>query len=335
MHPPLSGRVRRSLLCADILAEEWQDLVGTLDTGEDGRAVAMAQLLRGQVGADDGGPAGEHTAVDDLIEGALDKGGGHLGAQVIQDQQVAALTAADVGIADLVGAELGVLIAGENADSGVVDHGEAGVADLPGDAGGEERLAQAGAAGEQQAAAAPGELAGKVPADVEVALHVGPGRNAVAVPHGAVVQVEAEGVEPGLAQRQEPGELRQLLAGVVLLQAGADAGPGIAGVSAEGAGRLVLQVVGGIAHVLQQGGALALQGEIFVPQDPQGGQRVLALFGGGGHDAAHGGAEGAVDVPQAGLAGKDLPAALVQLGLPALAGLVKAGNGPLHDDTVV
>ena len=40
-------------------------------------------------------------------------------------------------------------------------------------------------------------------------------------------------------------------------------------------------------------------------------------------------------LPQAGLAGKDLPAALVQLGLPALAGLVKAGNGPLHDDTVV
>lgn len=59
------------------------------------------------------------------------------------------------------------------------------------------------------------------------------------------------------------------------------------------------------------------------------------LFGGGGHDTAHGGAEGSVNVPQAGLAGKDLPAALVQLGLPALAGLVKAGNGPLHDDTVV
>ena len=79
----------RPLLFPDVLPEEGEDLVAALDPGEDGGAVAPADLLRCQVGAEDGLPAGHEPVVDDLVEGADHKGGGHLAAQVVHNEEVA------------------------------------------------------------------------------------------------------------------------------------------------------------------------------------------------------------------------------------------------------
>ena len=75
----------------DILAEEGQDLVLPLQTGQHGPAVAAADLLRRQIGADDGGALFHQPPVDDLVQGALDEGGGHLCTQIVQNQQVTCL----------------------------------------------------------------------------------------------------------------------------------------------------------------------------------------------------------------------------------------------------
>lgn len=78
------------LLDPDILPKEGQDLVLALHPGGDLGGVAAGDLVRGQVGGDDGGAPLQEAGVDDLVEGADHEAGGHLGPQVVQDQEVAA-----------------------------------------------------------------------------------------------------------------------------------------------------------------------------------------------------------------------------------------------------
>ena len=78
-----------TLQLADILTRKGQQLVLALDAGLDGSAVATSYLIGRKVGIDDGFLTLGKTGIDNLVNGALDKGSEHLGTQIVHDQQVA------------------------------------------------------------------------------------------------------------------------------------------------------------------------------------------------------------------------------------------------------
>ena len=195
---------------------------------------------------------------------------------------------------------------------GVIDHGEAAVADLPGDGGGEVGLAEARRAEEQEVGAlAGGEIVREAAADPFRPVHVLPVGDAGLRPLGVGVPVQGKALKALIAQVQEPGELLFLLPGIVLPQAAADlAVLPVAPVLAEGAEGLLLQGVLGKAHGAEQAGTLLLQAQVLVPQDLDGPGGVRAPDQGGADDLGHGGLQLPVDVPEPGLAEEDgLPAA--------------------------
>ncbi|MBS5483160.1 MAG: C69 family dipeptidase, partial [Firmicutes bacterium] len=118
-------------MLADIVAEEGENAVGALDAREDVRAVAARELGGGEVGGDDGLFVRHQTRVDDLVEGTADELGGQLGAEIVDDEQVAAEKAGDVLVraAGLVAGEFLRLEALEDVGGGVVDNGVARLAD--------------------------------------------------------------------------------------------------------------------------------------------------------------------------------------------------------------
>ena len=217
----------------------------------------------------------------------------------------------------------------------VVHHGEAVLADHPGDAGGQKRLAQARRAEQQQILLPGAEVPGEGLADLQIPLGRLPGGAGQAAPVRGIV-VQAEGIKALGADVQHVGQLRDLLPGVVAAQAGAHGAvrqePGVA---APGAPGLLLQIVGRIAQSRKELPPAALEGQILVPDGVDGGHRVLAPLQSLGDDLAHGAAQAAVDVRQLRLPGKQLLLTLPELPGPALLILVKAGHGPAENFSVV
>ena len=73
----------------DIRSGEEKQLIAAQKPGGDLGRVAPPDFVGGQIGGDDGRPAGEHPAVDQGIQGGQRELGGHFRAQVVQDQKVA------------------------------------------------------------------------------------------------------------------------------------------------------------------------------------------------------------------------------------------------------
>ena len=192
---------------ADVLPRKGQQGVLPLDPGGDLGRVPPGQLPRHQVGADDGGPPLHQPGVDDLIQGAVDKGRGHLRPQVVQDQQVAVQHPGHLAVRLLFPAELLLLELGEDVAGGVIDHGVPLLADLPGDGGGQVGLAQPRRAEEQEVRRALPELVGKIPADVIDRLHMLPDGDADSRVIPVRIPVCGEGVEALVAQVQHLGQL--------------------------------------------------------------------------------------------------------------------------------
>ena len=233
-------------------------------------------------------------------------------------------------------AELLALEAAEDAARRVVHHGAALFADHPGNGGGEEGLAQARAAGEQQVAADPRrEIHGIGPAGVVHPLHILPGRDAHPGIPGLGVPVQGEGLKALGAQVQHPGELLLLLPGVVFLQAPAHAAIAVPRVPAEGADGRLLQGVLRIAHLRKQPALFCLEAQVLVPQHLHRRQGIRPPAHGGGNDAAGGAGELRLNLPQPGLAAEDgLPPGLKLL-LPGTAVLLELLHRPAQDPSVV
>ena len=98
------------------------------------------------------------------------------------------------------------------------------------------------------------------PATAQDHLHALAGRAAKLRPDLAVVVIQPEGVEGLVPQVQQGGQLRDLLLLAERLQAGAHFGSLPAPVVAEGAEGGLVQGVGGIAGLVEQGGLLVLEG---------------------------------------------------------------------------
>lgn len=146
-----------------------------------------------------------------------------------------------------------------------------------------------------------------------------PGESGGSPARSAVVVVQAEGVEGLIPQVQQGGELRDLLLAAQVLQAVAHGRAPPAPVVAQGTVRCLLQGVGGVAGLVQQGGLLVLEGQVL---PAQGGQSLLLaqpLAEGGGQNPGGGLPQLAVNLRGAGQGPVDLrPAAgLVLLGGPA------------------
>ena len=273
--------------------------------------VAGAHLIHGQVGGDHRPLVRRQAGVDEGVEGGLDKGGGKLAAQIVQNQQIAAQVAAGLvlGLPSLqpVPGELLLLEAGEDVYRRVVHHGEAALRHGAGDAGREEGLAQPRRAGEEQVAEVePAELPGIAGAHVEDKLHVLPGGEGLPRPGQGGVVVQGEGVKGLLPQIQQLGQLPDLLLGAQRLKAGAHIGPHPAGVAALGAGGLVVQGVGGIAVLGQQRRLLRLEAQVFIPDYTDGGHRIAAVPQGGGDDLGDGAPQFPVDGRHPGQLGVNL-----------------------------
>ena len=238
--------------------------------GDLGRIPAH-HVLRGQVGGDHRPPVAQQPGVDKLVQGGLGELGGELAAQVVQNQQVAVEVPpglCPVGLPPLrVPLKLPVLKLGEDVPGGVVHHREPLLRHAAGNAGGQERLAQAGSPGEKQVfKVEAAELLGIVETHLVHQLHVLPGGGAPFGPEAGAVIVHPEGVEGLLPQIQQLGQLPDLLLGAQLFQTLAHLGPPPAGVPALGAGGLVVQGVLGQAQGPQQHRPLLLDLQILVPK---------------------------------------------------------------------
>ena len=216
----------------------------------------------------------------------------------------------------------------------VVYHAEAPFADHPGDAGGQEGLAQPRLAHQQQVVAAGGELPGVVLTHVVVALHVLPGGQLPLAPLRAV-PVKGEGLKALAAQIQQLRQFLQLGPLIILPQAAAHLTVLIPGVAAQGAGGLLLQIVRRIAHAGQQLGPLALQLQIFVPQHPHRRQRIHAPPQGRGDQLGHGGAQLLLDLPQLRFRGVEPVPPAGKVRPAALLVLLEPGQRLTHDPSVV
>ena len=137
----------------DILPEEMQDMVLSLQPGDDRRRVALGRRLHGQVGGNHRMPPGGKPAVDQLVQGRLHKGGGQLTAQIVQNQQVAGQIPPCVvprGLHPLqIPLELAVFKLSKYTDRRVIHHRPPLLGHGPGDAGGQKRLAQTGGAAQK------------------------------------------------------------------------------------------------------------------------------------------------------------------------------------------
>ena len=104
-------------------------MVLPLQPGGNLGGVAPGCLLNRQVGGDHGVPARHQAAVDELIQGGMDEGGGQLAAQVVQDRQVTVELPPGLvpGLPAVVAVplELAGLKLGEDVAGGVIDHGKA------------------------------------------------------------------------------------------------------------------------------------------------------------------------------------------------------------------
>jgi hypothetical protein len=95
---PAAGHTRRRFVygfwrdlfqLADILPQKRQNLILSLVAGGILRRIPPGQIRGGQVRMDNGGALFHQPGVENLIQGALDKGRGHLRSQVVQNQKVA------------------------------------------------------------------------------------------------------------------------------------------------------------------------------------------------------------------------------------------------------
>ena len=91
----------------------------------------------------------------------------------------------------------------------------------------------------------------------------------------------------------------------------------------------------GQAHSPQQHGPLLLDVQVFVPDGPHRGSRVLSLAQRGGHQLGHGALELAVQLGQTGLPGVELLPQLLPLVLPAALVFLQPGGGPAQHVGVV
>ena len=216
----------------------------------------------------------------------------------------------------------------------IVYHREAILADHPCDAGREEGLAQPRCAEQQQILPPRTEAGSKVPAQVQVPLGVFPwGAGQAATIRGIPVQLE--GIKALAADVQHPAQLPDLLLCIVFFQAAAQAVAPIAGITAQGAAGLFRQVILRIAQLGQQLRPAPLQGEILIPDHPDGGQGIRATPQSGGDDLAHGTPDLPLDALQLRTLLIDLLLPLALLLLTALLVLVKAQGGLTQHLSVV
>ena len=74
---------------ANVLPQEQADFKGAQQTGGDGRRIPLAQGAVGKVGGNDHRAVLQEPVIDDAVEDGLGELGGHFGAQIVHDQQVA------------------------------------------------------------------------------------------------------------------------------------------------------------------------------------------------------------------------------------------------------
>ncbi|CAN4041111.1 ATP synthase subunit I, partial [Dysosmobacter welbionis] len=134
----------------DILSRKGQQGIFPFNPGGDLGRVPPGQLSRRQVCADDGGAALHLAGVDNLVQGALNEGCGHLGSQIVQNQQIAVQHPLHVVVGLLFPGELLLLELCKDVARGVINHRMPLLADLPGNGGGEVGLSQSGCAEEQE-----------------------------------------------------------------------------------------------------------------------------------------------------------------------------------------
>ena len=141
------------------------------------------------------------------VQGGLAHGGGQLAAQIVQDEQVAGEVAFHRRIGLLAPAEFGVLEVGEDGHGGVVDHAEPLFADHPGDAGGQEGLAQPRRPGEKEVAHLVfAEFLRVTAADLFHHPHVLPVGHAQLVVVLGGIPVQREGLKALVPQLQQGGQ---------------------------------------------------------------------------------------------------------------------------------
>lgn len=121
------------------------------------------------------GAAGQEAVVEDGIKGRAHKLGGHLRAQVVNDQQVTGCVLLRLALGLLGVGELGLLQAGKEVYRRLVHHTVASVGHGPGDASGQEGLAQPRVAVQKQVARLQGEALGIPAAGLEGPGHHRPG----------------------------------------------------------------------------------------------------------------------------------------------------------------
>lgn len=111
----------------DILSEKGQQAVLSFNPGGDLRGIAPPQAVRRQVRIEDGAAPAHQAAVDNFIQGALHEGRGHLGPQIIQNQQVTAENALHVfsGRVAVLPAEFSGFKPLKDVPGRLIDHGEA------------------------------------------------------------------------------------------------------------------------------------------------------------------------------------------------------------------
>ena len=123
----------------DIFTKARQDFILALNAGENLHRVSGGNLIRGEIGADDGAFSCHETGVDNPVKGALNKGAHQLCAQIVDNQQVAAEeTVYSAGVVLFSAAEILVLHYAEDAGSRIVDDAEATLGHLACDAGRKE-----------------------------------------------------------------------------------------------------------------------------------------------------------------------------------------------------
>ena len=79
------------LLRADIGAQEGQDGVLAQHAAGDAIPIPLAQLLLGEVGADDGGQRAIEAGVDEVVDDRHGELIDHLGAKIVDDKQITPL----------------------------------------------------------------------------------------------------------------------------------------------------------------------------------------------------------------------------------------------------